>query len=48
MNGFEKFNEEKFTARKIFYSSARRRKISNDGEISDGHVGRLAFKKIWD
>ena len=38
MNSFEKFNEEKLAARKYFYSSTKKEKISNDAETSDGHV----------
>ena len=48
---FEKFNEEKLPARKCFYSSTRKEKFSNDGEISDGHVSvknYLICEKIWD
>ena len=38
MNNFERFNEEKLCARKYFFSSIKKRKINNDGKISDGHV----------
>ena len=38
MNSFEKFNEEKLPANKYFYSSTEDRKISDDDEISDGHI----------
>ena len=51
MNSFEKFNEEKLPARKYFYSSIKKEKISSDGKISDGHVSvknYLTCEKIWD
>ena len=38
-------------ARKYFFSSTKKRKINNDGKISDGHVGikdYLVCEKIWD
>ena len=38
MNSFERFNEEKLPARKIFYSSIKDGKISDDSKISDGHI----------
>ena len=38
MNSFERFNEEKLPARKIFYSSIKDGKIIDDGKISDGHI----------
>ena len=31
MNSFERFNEEKLSARKYFYSSTKDRKIGDDG-----------------
>ena len=37
-NSFERFNEEKLPAGKYFFSSIKKRKIDNDGKISDGHV----------
>ena len=36
MNSFES-NEEKFPARKYFYSSTNDGEIGDDGKISDGH-----------
>ena len=38
MNSFKRFNEDKLCARKYFYSSAKDKKISEDGKISGGHV----------
>ena len=38
MNSFERFNEEKFPARKNFYSSTKDGKIGDDGKISYGHI----------
>ena len=38
MNSFERFNEEKLPARKIFYSPIKDGKIGDDGKISDGHI----------
>ena len=38
MNSFKRLNEEKFPARKTFYSSSKDEKIGNDGKISDGHI----------
>ena len=37
MNSFERFNEKKLCARKHFYGSSKKRKIDDDGKISDGH-----------
>ena len=51
MNSFERFNEKKLPARKYFYSSAKDRKIGDDGKISDGQISLkdyLACEKIWD
>ena len=50
MNSFERFNGEKLSARKKLFSSAEKRKISNDGKILDGHVSienYLMSRKIW-
>ena len=50
MNSFERFNEKKLPARKYFYSSAKDRKIGDDGKISDGQISLkdyLACEKIW-
>ena len=38
MNSFEKFNEEKLPARKHFFGSIKKKKIDEDGKISDGHI----------
>ena len=38
MNSFERFNEEKLSPRKYFFSSTKKEKIDNDGKTSDGHV----------
>ena len=38
MSSFERFNEEKFPARKNFYSSTKDGKIGDDGKISYGHI----------
>ena len=38
MNSFERFNEEKLSARKYFYSSTKDGKIGDDGKISDGYI----------
>ena len=37
-NSFKRFNEGKLCARKYFYSSTKKRKINENGKISDGHV----------
>ena len=38
MNSFERFNEKKLPARKYFFSSIKKRKISDDGKTSDSHI----------
>ena len=38
MNSFKRFNEEKLCARKYSYSSTKKGKIDEDGNISDGHI----------
>ena len=38
MNNFERFNRKKLPARKYFFSSTKKGKIDDDGEISDGHI----------
>ena len=51
MSSFERFNEEKFPARKYFYSSTKNRKIGDDDKISDGHISDKDYstcEKIWD
>ena len=51
MKSFERFNEEKLPARKYFFSSIKKRKIVDDGKISDGHISikdYLTCEKIWD
>ena len=50
MNSFERFNEEKLPARKIFYSLTKDWKIGNNGKISDSHISLkdyLTCEKIW-
>ena len=50
MNSFKKFNEDKLPAREYFISSTEKRKIDNDGKISDGHISiedYLICEKIW-
>ena len=52
MNSFKRFNEDKLCARKYFYSSTKdKKKISEDGKISDGHVSiedYMVCETIWD
>ena len=51
MNSFKRFNEDKFYARKYFYSSTKDKKISEDGKILDGHVsfeGYMVCERNWD
>ena len=51
MNSFQRFNEEKFPARKKSYSSTKGEKIGDDGKISYDHVSvkyYLTCEKIWD
>ena len=38
MNSFKKFDANKLPARKYFFSSTKKRKIDNNGKISDGHI----------
>ena len=38
MNSFERFNEEKLSTKKYFYSSIKDGKIGDDGNISKGHI----------
>ena len=45
MNSFERFNEEKFPARKYFFSSTKKGKIGDDGKISDGHISFKDYLK---
>ena len=50
MNSFKKFDEDKLPARKYFFSSKKKRKIDNDGKISDGYVSiedYLMCEKSW-
>ena len=50
MNSFKRFNEEKWPARKYFFSSTKKGKIDEDNKISDGHLNiedYLMFGKIW-
>ena len=51
MDSFERFNEEKLTDKKYFYSSTKDGKTGNDGKISDSHISAqnyLTCKKTWD
>ena len=51
MNSFERFSEEKLSARKYFCSSTKDRKIGDDGKKSDGYISlkdHLTCEKIWD
>ena len=36
MNSFERFNEEKLSARKYFFSSIKKRKVGDDDKIWNG------------
>ena len=50
MNSFKRFNEERMGAGKYFFSSTKKRKIDEDGKISDGHISienYLTCEKIW-
>ena len=50
MNSFERFNEEKLSARKYFFSSTKKGKIDENGKISDSHISindYLVREKIW-
>ena len=51
MNNFERFNEEKLPAKKIFWQLYKEPKNWWDGKISDGHISVkdcLTCEKIWD
>ena len=51
MSSFKKFNQDKLCARKYFFSSTKKGKIGEDGEISDGEISvkdYLTCKKTWD
>ena len=50
MDSFKRFNEEKLTDEKIFYSSINDGEIGDDGKMSDGHIDfndYLTCKKTW-
>ena len=50
MNRFERFNEEKFPARKYFFGSIKRGKLGDDGKILDCHISfkdYVTCEKIW-
>ena len=50
MSSFERFNEEKLPATKYFFSSTKKKKIGDDGKISDGHISvkdYLTCEKNW-
>ena len=51
MNSFKRFKETKLCARKYFFSSTKKGKISEDGKMSDGHVSiedYMVCERIWD
>ena len=51
INSFKRFNEKKSPARKYFFSSIKKEKISNDCKIWEGHISvkdYLTCGKIWD
>ena len=51
MNNFGKFKEKKLPARKYFFSSTKKGKISDGGKKSDSHISLkdyLTGEKIWD
>ena len=51
MNSFERFNEERLSARKYLYSCIKDGKIGDNGKISDGHISVkdcLTCEKTWD
>ena len=51
MSRFKRFTEEKFPARKCFFSSTKKEKIGDDGTESDGHMSfkdYLTCEKNWD
>ena len=51
MDSFERFNEEKLSAKIYFYGSTKDGKIGYDSKISDGHISAkdyLTCKKTWD
>ena len=51
MNSFARFKEKKLPARKCFFSSTKKEKISDDGKKSVGHISLkdyLMCEKIWD
>ena len=50
MSSFERFNEEKLPAQKYSFSSAKDRKIGDDGKKSDIYISfkdYLTCEKIW-
>ena len=50
MNSFKRFDDDKLSARKYFFSSTKKGKIDNDGKISDGHISikdYMTCEKIW-
>ena len=51
MNTIERLNEGRLCTRKYFFCSTKKRKIDEDGKISDVHIGiedYLMCEKIWD
>ena len=50
MNSYKRFNEKKLPARKYFFGSIKKEKISDDCKISEGHISvkdYLTCEKIW-
>ena len=50
MKSFKIFNEDRLCARKYFYSLTKKRKIDEDGKISDGDVSiedYMVWERIW-
>ena len=51
MTSFKRFNEEKLSAKKYFFSSTKKGKNDDDGKISDSYISlkdHLMCKKNWD
>ena len=51
MNSFERFNEKNYLLEKIFTVQQKKKKIGNDGKVSDGHISvtdYLTCEKIWE
>ena len=51
LNSFKKFEEKELPNKECFFSSTKKEKIDNDGNILDGHISDeeyLTCKKTWD